>query len=110
MYKSPIDVFYGQMETQLEGTVLKAVQNVGVNVDKEELIRALKYDRDQYYKGYKDGIADARNELIRCKDCKQWHRNIGITESPNGHCFCHDIETNGYDFCSYGERSTNEEH
>lgn len=60
MYKSPIDIIYGQMETQLEGTVLKAVQNVGVNVDKEELIRALQYDRDQYHKGYSDGKADAR--------------------------------------------------
>lgn len=60
MYKSPIDIIYGQMETQLEGTVLKAVQKVGVNVDKEELIRALQYDRDQYHKGYSDGKADSR--------------------------------------------------
>ena len=45
-------------------------------------------------------------EVVQCKDCKQWCRNIGITESPNGHCFYHDIETNGHDFCSYGERRT----
>jgi hypothetical protein len=43
-------------------------------------------------------------EVVRCKECKQWGRNGGIAESPNGHCFCHDIETNGHDFCSYGER------
>lgn len=43
-------------------------------------------------------------EVVRCEKCKQWSRNIGIADSPNGHCFCHDIETNGYDFCSYGER------
>ena len=47
-------------------------------------------------------------EVVRCKDCKQWRRNSGIAESPNGHCFCHDIETNGHDFCSYGERKDNE--
>ena len=47
-------------------------------------------------------------EVVRCRDCKQWSRNSGIAESPNGHCFCHDIETNGHDFCSYGERRTNE--
>ena len=46
-------------------------------------------------------------EVVRCKDCKQWSRNSGIAESPNGHCFCHDIETNGHDFCSYGERRDN---
>ena len=47
-------------------------------------------------------------EVVRCKDCKQWSRNSGIAESPNGHCFCHDIETNGHDFCSYGERRDND--
>ena len=47
-------------------------------------------------------------EVVRCKDCKQWSRNSGIAESPNGHCFCHDIETNGHDFCSYGERREGE--
>ena len=46
-------------------------------------------------------------EVTRCKNCKQWSRNSGIAESPNGHCFCHDIETNGHDFCSYGEREDN---
>lgn len=47
--------------------------------------------------------------VVRCKDCKHWGRNSGIAESPNGHCFHHDIETNGYDFCSYGERRSGDE-
>ena len=42
--------------------------------------------------------------VVRCKDCVQWHRNRGVTDSPNGHCFTHDIEMNQHDFCSYGER------
>ena len=42
-------------------------------------------------------------EVVRCKACRQWVRNTGIVDSPNGHCFYHDEETNGYDFCSYGE-------
>ena len=44
--------------------------------------------------------------VVRCKDCKWWSRNVGIVDSPNGHCFSHDIDPNGYDFCSYGERKT----
>ena len=48
-------------------------------------------------------------EVVRCKDCKQWSRNSGIAESPNGHCFYHCIDTNGHDFCSYGERKDNAE-
>ena len=42
--------------------------------------------------------------VVRCKDCKDWKRNVGFTDSPNGHCFEHDIDTNGHDFCSYGDR------
>lgn len=42
--------------------------------------------------------------VVRCEDCQSWKRNVGLTDSPNGHCFEHDIDTNGRDFCSYGER------
>lgn len=42
--------------------------------------------------------------VVRCKGCQKWKRNVGLTDSPNGHCFEHDIDTNGRDFCSYGER------
>lgn len=48
--------------------------------------------------------------VVRCKDCQKWKRNVGLTDSPNGHCFEHDIDTNGRDFCSYGERKDNNEH
>ena len=48
--------------------------------------------------------------VVRCKDCQHWKRNVGLTDSPNGHCFEHDIDTNGRDFCSYGERKDNDEH
>ena len=47
-------------------------------------------------------------EVVRCKDCKQWRRNIGFTDSPNGHCFYHGIDANGLDFCSCGERREGE--
>lgn len=59
MYRSPIEIIYGQMETQMEGDILRAVQKYGINVDKEELLQALQYDRNQYEKGYADGKADA---------------------------------------------------
>lgn len=42
--------------------------------------------------------------VVRCKGCDAWKRNVGIVDSPNGHCFEHDIDTNGQDFCSYGEK------
>lgn len=54
---------------------------------------------------YLDGAPTLNVETnMRCKDCNAWKRNVGIVDSPNGHCFEHDIDTNGQDFCSYGER------
>ena len=39
------------------------VRQIAVDVDKDEMIRALNYDRDQYHKGYRDGYNEARNEF-----------------------------------------------
>ena len=64
MYKSPIDIIYGQMQTQMEGDIYRAVQSYHINVDKDELIRALEYDRDQYDKGYADGYEAGRPKWI----------------------------------------------
>ena len=58
MYESPIKLFESAMESYLEGETLKAVMKVGVSVDKEELLRALQYDREQYQKGYKDAVTE----------------------------------------------------
>lgn len=56
-------------------------------------------NRCQFYKN-KERFA----EVVRCKDCNQWKRNSGFVDSPNGHCFYHCIDTNGYDYCSYGAK------
>lgn len=63
MWESPVSVIYGEMQTQIEGDIYKAIQNVGIDVDKEELLKALMYDRNQYEKGYKDGYAEAIDEF-----------------------------------------------
>lgn len=67
MYKSPIELLCDEIQTQFEQEeekmVTKAVRNVGVNVDKEELIKALQYDREQYAKGYEDGKNDVLEKI-----------------------------------------------
>lgn len=55
-YKSPIEIIQGEWQMQMEGDVLRAVQNYGINVNKEELEKALAYDRHQYNQGYYDGL------------------------------------------------------
>ena len=58
MYKSPIEIIIGQMKTIYEDGIFRAIQNVGINVDREELLKALEYDRGQFEKGWKEGFHD----------------------------------------------------
>ena len=67
MYKSPIEKICNEIQTQMvqedEKMVMKAIREVGVNVDKEELIKTLQYDRNQYTKGYEDGKNDVLDKI-----------------------------------------------
>lgn len=47
-----------QLNKGVEEQVYRAVAQCEIVVDKEELIKALQYDRGQYRKGYGDGYAD----------------------------------------------------
>ena len=67
-YESPITLNYVDdimREVQKNGelAIMQAV-NMYVDVDKDELLRALDYDRGQYAKGYKDGYEAARKEAL----------------------------------------------
>lgn len=75
LYKSPIQIVQEQLssiESQLENETLKVIHKYGIYVDKDELIKALKYDRQQYDKGFEDGVHKCRQELLeilRENDC-----------------------------------------
>ena len=111
MYQSPIEIIQGQLMTEYENGILRAVQNYDIHCNKEELTKALMYDRNQYEKGYKDRDA----EIIRCKDCKYFAKDIFkdvITKQFYGGCdyWCDDgdyglvKDENGY--CAWAERKT----
>jgi hypothetical protein len=53
-YESPIRMIVGEMETKMEADTMSVIQRYGIDVDKDELIKALNYDRGQYEKGYAD--------------------------------------------------------
>ena len=59
MYKHIIETMVTDMNIQFEDGIVKAVQDAGVIVDKEELVKALMYDRNQYEEGYRDGRRDS---------------------------------------------------
>lgn len=64
MYESPINQILGEMQIAYENECMKEVQSCGFDVNKEELLKALKYDREQYTKGYSDGYNKAIDEVI----------------------------------------------
>ena len=55
MYESPIKIITGQIKTNYEDEIFRAIQNVEINVDREELLKALEYDRGQYEEGFREG-------------------------------------------------------
>lgn len=58
MYESPIIIeeIASVINRNEEEFILNCVREIGVSVNKEELIKALEYDRNQYEQGYNDGI------------------------------------------------------
>lgn len=91
MYKSVIKKLYYDIRTQFEqeeeNMVMKAVRKVGVNVDKEELIKALQYDREQYEKGYADAKSDLLDKIradIEEYKSRQLSFAIGVEDLEKG--------------------------
>lgn len=79
-YEAPIEINIeedfpdsGSMAvSEIENMIFSAVLKVGITVDKEELIKALRYDRGQYEKGYVDGslAAAAEVEFFKKRICE----------------------------------------
>lgn len=62
MYESPImvnvtDPIFESINKAQDEYVIRACQKIRADINQEELIKALQYDRSQYEKGYADGLA-----------------------------------------------------
>lgn len=79
-YKSPIKMVVEDVNIKIENDIIKAVQNYDIHVDREELAKALAYDRNQYDKGFADArkqyerpqgkwIVDEDNVFLNSKKC-----------------------------------------
>lgn len=100
MYISPIELILSDIQMKTEEHIVKAVQRVGVNVDKEELVKALKYDREQYEKGYADGKAYA-HQWVYVKDrLPETVLNFHTQDYQEYICLC-DFGRYGYDVRTY---------
>ena len=106
------DELVKNLEAAQEECVMRAVANVGVYVEKDELLKALAYDRDQYTIGWHDGYNDRDKEIIRCRECK--HCGLLLSEEEKEDSFvdlvCDYWESDGLSpnsYCSFAERKEN---
>ena len=70
-------------------------KNIGLDIDFDELRKALEYDRNQYEQGFCDGKIARDSEIIRCKDC--------IHYKPETYSCINKWYMEPDDFCSYAE-------
>ena len=76
MYKPPIEIIMKEvrqkMDEDFENAVFKALRKVDINVDKEELLKALIYDRVQYDEGYEDAMNEVKHpQPLKFEDLKE---------------------------------------
>ena len=112
-YKAPIAITvadaYTHMLNSIEKDTMDAVAYYKIKVDKEELLKALAYDRGQYEKGYVDGCRAAKDEIVHCKECKYGELDDSVSENVY-HCRHHGLAWyDGGHFCGYGERKDDAE-
>ena len=109
MYTSPIEMVLSDLVSdavkKADEYIVACVQQVGVKVDKDELIKALRFDREQYEKGWND----RDNEIVKCKDCVYCKRFNDVWYAPKSDellCTLHveTYHTTENDHCSWGER------
>ena len=83
MYESPIQKIVGEMQTRMmqqeeDSMMMQVRQQVGFAVDKEELLKALQYDREQYQKGYSDALETIKEKIK--EEIQEEHRVAFMTE------------------------------
>ena len=80
-------------------------------IDPDKLFRAIRDDAEISGKTYarvKEHIFNAEDEVVRCKVCKHWLKDVpGCTEQI-GRCEWANYMVGAVGYCVYGERRTDE--
>ena len=111
--KPIITQLVSQLHTEYENGLMKAVQGVCFDVDKERLLQAITDAQKFYVEGYNDAMANHDVvKVVRCKDCKHQgdpmacpmcHEEYYFDEDDGGDYFTVD-RTVDDGFCHAGER------
>ena len=93
----------GMMANEHDRMVLKAVQQVGIEIDQESLIQAIKSDRKRYEEAYKRSYADCEEQVGMslefvnriCPNCKNPNYMVLLGEFSKAYKYkC--MNCNGY--------------
>ena len=57
-YIPPASLNLNDFQYAIDDAIVQAIVKIGIKVNREELLKALKYDRGQYKAGYDAGFAD----------------------------------------------------
>lgn len=107
-YIPPVETNYSdtiikEIVKENEERIYQAIIKQSIKVDKYELIKALQYDRNQYEKGYQDGLDDAvkhgfwkqkkldtfRKYSVECSCCgSEYIGNYDAYHDPDEFIFC----------------------
>lgn len=93
------------LEETISGALIKAVQNLSIEIDEEELLKMLRDSKKQYQSGYND----RDSEIVRCKDCYFGEHTINVAGERCVQCTNSDLGMMGEChtpnwFCADGER------
>ena len=91
MYECPIttynsEIYDKQMVERENAITTKISETIGIDVNREELIKALNYDRHQYEKGYADAKAEFTPKWTRVED--------GLPETHEDKHYCPKVSDN----------------
>jgi len=103
-YESPIHVYTTEISQKIaeecDRIAFEEIKRVGVYVEKDELIKALEYDRDQYQKGFRDG----RLSIGRKTGYEELVKALREHAKPDGWdcsvCMCRDAQNRGFFTCT----------
>lgn len=99
---SPVELFTKEFKNRVDDGIQQLIEvELGAKIDREEFIKAMNYDRNQFAMGFKSGYAKRDSEIVRCKDCV-------FSNAEYTHCCLLDTCIIENDFCSWGERRETE--
>ena len=91
-YESPIRLIEDKAKIEIEDMVVRAVKSYGLTIDKDALIKALNYDREQYEKGFEDGKATSiETEAIPIEWIRKYTEENRLYQSDDFDIYINDM-------------------